>query len=472
MQNIYRFTDTCEDKSLLGNKGANLVTMTRIGLQVPPGFIVSIAAYREYRRSGKLPQHEIEQALAALETQTGKRLGHGLAVSVRSSAPASMPGMMDTVLDVRDMSSLLSSAKKIFDSWDNPRAVEYRRINRIAADLGTSAIIQSMVFGDLDAQSGTGVMFTRNASTGEKTLFGEYLPEAKGEDLVSGRRTPQPISALRSQMPEQYAQLEGVARTLEKHFRDMQDVEFTIEAGRLFILQTRSGKRSGQAAVKIAVDMAKEALISREEAIMRISSQDVAAFLHRRIESPERFKVIGHGLGAARGAATGSAVFHPSEAVEAMKRNERVILVRPETSPDDIQGISAAIGVLTSRGGLTSHAAIVTRAMGKPCICGAEDVKIDLQAQQFESEGHIVRKGDTITIDGTAGNVYLGALPLVEAESIPELAELLTWADGLRRLGVRANADTAETVALAKRFGAEGIGLCRTERQFNAPERL
>ncbi len=472
MTTVYQFTDTCEDKNILGNKGANLVTMVKLKLPVPPEFVVSIDAYKEYKMSGKLPLEEIEQALGALEQQTGKKLGDGLAVSVRSSAPASMPGMMDTVLDVKELAALLSSIKQVFDSWDNPRAAEYRRIHHISADLGTAVIVQAMVFGDLNEQSGTGVMFTRNPSTGERVLFGEYLGRAKGEDLVSGRRTPQPISSFESQMPALYRQLEKVASILENHFHEMQDVEFTIEAGRLYILQTRSGKRSGQAAVKIAVDMANEGLISREEAIMRISADNVRAFLHRRLESPEKFTPIAHGLGAAPGATTAAVVFHPLEAVEAKQRNERIILVRPETSPDDIQGISAAVGVLTSRGGLTSHAAIITRAMGKPCICGAEEVKIDLQAEQFEARGQIVKKGEVITIDGSAGNVYLGALPLVEAEGPAELAELLSWADGLARLKVKANADTVETIALARKFGAEGIGLCRTERLFNAPERL
>jgi pyruvate,orthophosphate dikinase len=472
MSTIYQFTGAWDDKSLLGNKGANLVAMTKLRLQVPPGFVVSVETYKEYKRTGKLPVEEIEQALEALEKQTGKKLGKGLSVSVRSSAAASMPGMMDTVLDVKDRVEMISAIKKVFDSWDNPRAVGYRRLNHIPADMGTAAIIQAMVFGDLDRNSGTGVMFTRNPSTGQKELFGEYISAAKGEDLVSGRRTPQPISALKAQMLAMYVQLEEVARILENHFRDMQDVEFTIESGKLYILQTRSGKRGGQAAVKIAVDMAKEGFISREEAILRVSAEDVRSFLHRRVEHQEKYKPIAHGLAAAPGAITGAVVFHALEAEAAMKKNERVILVRPETSPDDILGVSAAMGVLTSRGGLTSHAAIVTRAMGKPCICGAEEVKIDLKAEKFAVNSHIVKKGDIITIDGSTGNVYLGALPLTEAEGSAELSELLTWADTFRKLKVKANADTVDAVALARKFGAEGIGLCRTERQFNGPERL
>jgi len=472
MTTIYHFTGAWDDKNLLGNKGANLVAMTKLRLPVPPGFVVSVETYKDYKRTGKLPEEEIKQALETLEKQTGKKLGKGLSVSVRSSAAASMPGMMDTILDVKDREAMFSAIKKVFDSWDNPRAVEYRRLNHIPADMGTAAIIQSMVFGDLDGNSGTGVMFTRNPSTGEKVLFGEYMTEAKGEDLVSGRRTPQTMSALKSQMPDMYAQLEEVASILENHFRDMQDVEFTIESGKLYILQTRSGKRGGQASVKIAVEMAKEGFISRQEALLRVSAEDVRSFLHRRIEHVERYKPITGGLGAAPGATSGQVVFNTLDAVAAMKRNERVILVRPETSPDDILGVSAAMGVLTSRGGLTSHAAIVTRAMGKPCICGAEEMKIDLHAEKFEVNSHVVKKGDIITIDGSAGKVYLGELPLTEAEGSPELAELLTWADSFRRLKVKANADNVEGIILARKFGAEGIGLCRTERQFTGEERL
>jgi pyruvate,orthophosphate dikinase len=469
---VYRFLDDCEDKMLLGNKGANLVTMTKIGLRVPPGFVVSIEAYAEYKRTGRLPIEEIEGGLQWLEGLTGRHLGDGLTVSVRSSAPVSMPGMMDTLLNIKSKAHMVAAIKKIFGSWDNLRAVQYRRLNNIPRDIGTSAVVQAMVMGDKDDRSGTGVVFTRNASTGEPHLFGEYIGRAQGEDLVSGSRTPSPVEELRSAMPEIYAELETVAQRLEKHFHDMQDVEFTVESGTLYILQTRSGKRSGQAAVRIAVDMAREGLISREEAVRRVKPEELKALLHKRVKSPEEHEPLARGLNAAPGAATGRVVFHPLEAVRLAEKSEKVILVRPETSPDDIQGIAAADGVLTSRGGLTSHAAIVTRAMGKPCICGAEEIKIDMKAEEFEVRGHVVKKGMEITIDGTAGNVYLGALPLVEVEVMPELDELLAWADGFKRLGVRANADTADMIRLAKSFGCEGIGLCRTERQFNAPERL
>ncbi|HEX77512.1 MAG TPA: pyruvate, phosphate dikinase [Dehalococcoidia bacterium] len=472
MQMVYMFDEASEDRLVLGNKGANLVTMTKLGLPVPPGFVVSIDAFHEYRRSRELPTEQLEQGVARLAQRVGRDFCQGLAVSVRSSAPASMPGMMDTVLNIRDKEGMLSAVRRVFDSWDNPRAAEYRRLNRIPHQMGTAAVVQAMVFGDRDEASGTGVVFTRNPSTGEKGLFGEYLMRAQGEELVSGTRTPSPIEGLRSHMPQVYAQLEQVARLLEEHFRDMQDIEFTIESGKLYILQTRSGKRGGQSAVKIAVDMARDGLISKEEALLRVTADDLRALLHKRVASPERFQPLACGLAAAPGATTGKVVFDPLEASNWTKMYGSIVLVRPETSPDDIQGIAAAHGVLTSKGGLTSHAAIVTRAMGRPCICGAEDIRIDLEAERFEAGGKVVCKGDIITIDGNTGKVYLGALPLVEAATTPESAEIMTWAEGAKRMGVRANADTVEMIAEAKRLGVEGIGLCRTERQFNAPERL
>lgn len=472
MADIHFFDEGVDDKSLLGNKGGNLVAMTRLGLPVPPGFGISIEAYKRYHKTGELPLKEIDDSLARLEKKAGKGLGKGLLVSVRSSAPVSMPGMMDTVLNVGDKATLISAARRVFDSWDNLRAVEYRRLNKIATDMGTAAIVQAMVMGNKDARSGTGVVFSRNPSTGAKGLFGEWLGQAQGEDLVSGARTPEPVDTMRKKMPEAYAQLAQLADKLERHFKEMQDIEFTVESGVLYMLQTRSGKRSGPAAVKIAVDMVKEGIIAREEALMRVTADDLRALLYKRLKSPESAVPIAQGLVAAPGAAVGRVVFNPAEAVRMAKKNEKVILVRPETSPDDIQGIAAADAVITSRGGLTSHAAIVTRAMGKPCVCGAEEVKIDLEKGLLESRGRIVRKGDEVTLDGNTGKLYLGALPLIEAEVTAELGELISWADGIRRLGVRANADTADMITKALEFGAEGIGLCRTERQFNAPERL
>ena len=472
MVSIFLFEDACEDAFLLGNKGANLVTMTRLGLPVPPGFIISIKAYRKYQRDGKLPLEEIEQALSRLEKKTRKKLGKGLLVSARSSAPASMPGMMDTVLNLGDSAGIISSIKQVFDSWDNLRAVEYRRLNRIPSDLGTSAIVQAMVLGNKDKNSGTGVVFTRNPSNGNRELFGEYLDQAQGEDLVSGRRTPQPIAKLKLQMPKVYTQLETMTDTLEKYFRDMQDIEFTIEDGKLYLLQTRAGKRAGLAAVRIAIDMVREGLISPEEAILRLTPQDVRTMLYKRLKSPELYRPVARGLSACPGAASGKIIFDPFEAVSQAQLDEDIILVRPETSPEDVQGINAAEGVLTSRGGLTSHAAIVTRAMGKSCVCGAEDITIDLKKERLAIGDLLLKKGDEITIDGDTGNIYVGSLPLQEVEAADELKELMSLTDSFRRLGVRANADTAEMVIKAKELGAEGIGLCRTERQFNSPESL
>jgi pyruvate,orthophosphate dikinase len=472
MANLFFFNDQCEDKSLLGNKGANLVIMTGLGLPIPPGFVVSIEAYKEYQRQGKLPLEEIEEALFHLAEKLGKEVGKDLYVSVRSSAPVSMPGMMDTVLNLKEPGEIISAIKRIFDSWDNLRAVEYRRLHRIPSDLGTSAVVQAMVFGNMDKNSGTGVVFTRNPNNGEKRLFGEYMDQAQGEDLVSGKRTPQPIEILQLQMPEAYAELEALGDSLEKHFRDMQDIEFTIENGRLYLLQTRSGKRSGRAAVKIAVDMVREGLISPEEALLRLSPDDVRTMLYKQLKSPELHKAVAQGISACPGVATGKVVFDSMEAVALAELNEDIILVRPETSPEDIQGIHAAEGVLTSRGGQTSHAAIVTRAMGKPCVCGAEVLIIDTKKDSITIGELEIKKGDQITIDGDSGNIYLGILPVQDAETTTELTKLMSWADKYKKLGVWANADTAEMVTQARKFGAEGIGLCRTERQFNSPERL
>jgi len=383
-----------------------------------------------------------------------------------------MPGMMDTVLNLKDIAEVKTAVKRIFGSWDNPRAVEYRRLYKIPSHLGTSAIVQAMVFGNKDANSGTGVVFTRDPSTGQGGLFGEYLGQAQGEDLVSGVRTPSPVSELQSLMPDVYAELVGKASFLENYYRDVQDIELTIESGKLYILQTRSAKRSGQASVKIAVDMVHEGLITKEEAISRLTPGDLQALLHKRIKSTVSYQPLTKALAAAPGAACGQVVFSPDQAMALANKGIPAILVRPDTSPDDIQGIAAADGVLTSRGGLTSHAAIVTRGMGKPCICGAEGIDIDLKLKQFKAGRQTVREGDQITVDGTSGNVYMGSLPLEEGELIEELEELLGWADGFKRLGTRANADTPEMVAQARRLGAEGIGLCRTERQFNRPEHL
>jgi len=472
MSYVYSLRGDFKDKYQLGNKGASLVSMTQLGLSIPPGFVISIDAYRKWREAGLLPYEDIKESLTSLETEMGRKLGGGLEVSVRSSGPVSMPGMMDTIINIGDIDQINSAINRIFKSWDNLRAVEYRRINKIPQTLGTAAIIQAMVYGNRDERSGTGVVFTRNPSTGKKGIFGEYIVKAQGEELVSGVRTPKPISTLKSTMPEVYAELEKVANKLESHFCDMQDIEFTVESGKLYILQTRTGKRSGHAAVKISVDMVAENLITREEAIIRVTVNDIQGLLHKQLKASDSYHPLAKGLNAAPGAAGGRVVFDAIEALAQSKKGVKVILVRPETNPDDIQGIAAADGVVTQKGGLTSHAAIVTRAMGKPCISGAEDINIDLVTRQFIVNGQVIKEGDEVTVDGSTGSLYLGLLPVEDVSISPEFTELMGWADGFKRLGVRANADTPRAIAQAATFGAEGIGLCRTERMFNAPERL
>jgi pyruvate,orthophosphate dikinase len=471
MGSVYSIKAGFDGREQLGNKGANLVIMTRLGLPVPPGFVVSIEAYMKWKDTGILPESEIRQSLAALEAEMGRELGKGLEVSVRSSAPASMPGMMDTLLNIGDYADLEAAVRRIFGSWDNLRAVEYRRLNNIPTTLGTAAIVQAMVYGNRDENSGTGVAFSRDPSTGARGLFGEYLAGAQGEAIVSGTYTPQPLAALKSAMPGIFEELAAIADRLERHFCDMQDIEFTVESGKLYILQTRSGKRSGHAAIKIAIDMVSEGIITQEEAVMRVTTDDIRGMLHKRLRAGD-YRPFVRGLNAAPGAAAGKIVFDAHDALAMARKGERIILVRPETSPDDIQGIAVAAGVLTQRGGLTSHAAIITRGMGKPCVCGAGGVAIDLKARQCTVGDIVLHEGDEITVDGTAGDVFLGVLPLEEASMTPELQTLLSWADGFKRLGVRANADTPEMVLQARNLGAEGIGLCRTERMFNAPERL
>ncbi|MEM1974996.1 MAG: pyruvate, phosphate dikinase, partial [Candidatus Caldarchaeum sp.] len=553
------------DKFELGGKGYGLVQMSAIGLPVPPGIIILTTACKMYyREGGKIPEglfEELMEKLRILEKKVGKRLGdpsNPLLLSVRSGAPYSMPGMMDTILNLgindavveglakltgdrrfaydayrrfiqmfariamgvktdrfekileetkqrlgvrfdieipaeelrkiveefkrvvreetgrelpQDPSEQLKMAvEAVFKSWNNPRAIEYRRFYKIPDDLGTAVNIQMMVFGNLGENSGTGVGFTRDPSTGEKKLFGEYLPKAQGEDVVAGIRTPFPLSQVE---PQLYRQLLAMAEKLEKHFRDMQDFEFTVENGKLYLLQTRNGKRTAQAAVKIAVDMFEEGLITAEEALLRVEPKELNQLLHRRIDASFKGKPIAKGLNASPGAATGKVVFDTDEAAERGNKGEKIILVRPETTPEDIKGIIAAQGVLTSRGGMTSHAAVVARGMGKPAVVGCESIKINMDEQMFvTADGVAVRHDDVITIDGSTGNVYLGEAPTTEPEMTGELNKLLSLADRFRRLGVRANADTPEAAAKARAFGAEGIGLCRTERMFNAPDRL
>lgn len=553
-------------KDLLGGKGANLAEMTRLGFPVPPGFTVTTEACKDYLRTGGFPEglwEQIVDAVRRLEEKTGKKLGdpeNPLLVSVRSGAPMSMPGMMDTVLnlglndetvkglikntgnerfaydsyrrfiqmfsdivlkidrdifekeilkrkdekgvkldtelDAEDWKALVDRFKQIvreqineefptdpwdqlrkaveavFNSWNNPRAQVYRRIHKISDDLGTAVNVQAMVFGNMGNDSATGVCFTRNPSTGEKELFGEYLVNAQGEDVVAGIRTPQPISRMKEEIPEAFEQLLKLMETLEKHYRDMQDIEFTVEKGKLYMLQTRSGKRTARAAVKIAVDMVHEGLITKEEAVLRVKPDQLDQLLHPQIDPNAKVEVLTKGLPASPGAATGKVVFDADIAEELGKKGEKVILVRWETTPDDIHGIVEAQGILTSHGGMTSHAAVVARGMGKPCVVGAEEVKIDEEARQFKVGNVVVREGEVITIDGSTGNVMLGEVPVIRPELTGELDELLRWADEVRNIGVRANADTPEDAKRAREFGAEGIGLCRTEHMFFGEERL
>lgn len=565
---IYAFEEgDVSMKPLLGGKGANLADMTRAGLPVPPGFTITTDACRAFYEKGeKLPDglpEQLRTAVAELERRTGRAFGgidRPLLVSVRSGAVTSMPGMMDTILNVglndatveglaaetgnprfardcyrrliemfgnvvfgiearafdrakeevklryrvhedtgipeeglrelveryrtlirektrRDFpqnahEQLLLAVEAVFRSWNNPRAIVYRKAHRIPDDQGTAVNIQAMVFGNLGDDSGTGVVFTRDPSTGLRALFGEYLPNAQGEDVVAGIRTPMPIARLKTDFPDVYAQLVRLAEQLERRYRDMQDVEFTVERGRLYLLQTRSGKRTARAAVRIAADLVREGLISKEEALMRIEPSHLDGLLHRSIDENGPLDVVAEGLPASPGAASGRIAFDADTAVERSKTGEPVLLVRPETTPDDIHGVIAAEGVLTTRGGMTSHAAVVARGMGKPCVCGCESVRIDERERVLVAGGRIFREGDWLSIDGSTGRVIAGRVSLKEPELSEELELLLSWADEVKRLSVRANADTPEDAARARRFGAEGIGLCRTEHMFLSPERL
>jgi len=360
----------------------------------------------------------------------------------------------------------------VFESWNNKRAITYRKLNNIPEDWGTAVNVQMMVFGNMGFDSGTGVGFTRNPSTGEKEYYGEYLLNAQGEDVVAGIRTPKPIIEMQKDLPPVFEELKKVYEILEKHYKDMQDFEFTIEKGKLYLLQTRTGKRTAQAAIKIAVDMVKEGLIDEKTAVKRVEPEQINQLLHPRIDRSQSLKVLAKGLPASPGAAYGKVVFDADEAEKLGNNGERVILVRPETTPDDIHGVVAAQGVLTSRGGMTSHAAVVARGMGKPCVAGCETIKIDLDKRMFSANGVVVKEGDYITIDGSTGEVILGQVKTIPPQLSSDFQTLLSWADKFRRLGVRANADTPADAKKALEFGAEGIGLCRTEHMFMAQERL
>ncbi len=565
---VYLFNEGNSDmKELLGGKGANLAEMTNIGLPVPFGFTISTQACNDYYEAGKRISENVEKqisdALQTLEENTGKKLGdptNPLLVSVRSGSVFSMPGMMDTVLNLgmndetvkgvaeltgnprfaydsyrrfiqmfsnvvlgidgfyfeqyleeireqkgyhvdpeltaEDWQEVIIGYKEIvkkhtksdfpeepqqqlflaidavFDSWNNQRAIVYRRLNKIPDHLGTAVNIQSMVFGNMGDDSGTGVAFTRNPSTGENILYGEYLINAQGEDVVAGIRTPQPIHILEKDMPAVYKKFTATCELLEKHYKDMQDIEFTVERGELYILQTRTGKRTAQAAIRIAVEMVQEGIIDKKTALLRVDPEQLDQLLHRRIDDSYERKQIAKGLPASPGAATGAVVFDADEAEQLGNDGKKVILVRSETTPDDIHGIVAAQAIVTSRGGMTSHAAVVARGMGKACICGCEAIKIDLKANQFTVGEIVVKYGDIITIDGSTGEVMLGEIPMIDPQLSEEFQILLSWADETRNLGVRANADTPVDASKALEFGADGIGLCRTEHMFMDPIRL
>lgn len=570
---VYLFSEgNAEMRNLLGGKGANLAEMTNLGLPIPQGFTVSTEACTEYYKAGKEISKEIEnqifEALKEIEKIQGKKFGDNsdpLLVSVRSGARASMPGMMDTILNlglndeavegfakktenerfaydsyrrfiqmysdvvmevpksyfekiidevkeekgvkfdtdltVEDLKELVTRFKKVykeamngeefpqdpkeqlmgavtavFRSWDNPRAIVYRRMNDIPGDWGTAVNVQSMVFGNMGETSGTGVAFTRNPSTGEKGIYGEYLINAQGEDVVAGVRTPQPISKLEEDLPECYKEFMELAQKLENHYRDMQDMEFTIQEGKLYFLQTRNGKRTAQAAIKIACDLVDEGMISEDEAVMRIDAKSLDQLLHPTFkkEALAKGEVIGSALPASPGAAAGKIVFTAEEAKkEGMGgKGERVILVRLETTPEDIEGMIAAKGILTVRGGMTSHAAVVARGMGTCCVSGCGDIKINEEKETFELAGKTYKKGDYISLDGSTGKIYAGDIETEEASVSGNFGRIMAWADAKRKLKVRTNADNPRDTANAINLGAEGIGLCRTEHMFFDEERI
>lgn len=569
---VYLFREgNAKMRDLLGGKGANLAEMTNIGLPVPPGFTITTETCNEYLKLGRLPDglwEEVMAALADVERDMGKKLGdpaNPLLVSVRSGAKFSMPGMMDTVLnlglnddtlqgliaatsnerfgydayrrflmmfsdivlsdeypklkkhyfenifdalkeekgakvdtdvDAEGLKELVAKYKAyfrevtgrdfpsdpleqlrlaiiaVFKSWNNERAITYRNKEKIPHDLGTAVNVQVMVFGNMGDDSGTGVAFTRNPATGEKKLFGEFLKNAQGEDVVAGVRTPEPIDELAKEFPEIYEQFVEIAERLEKHYRDMQDIEFTIEKGRLFILQCRAGKRTGMAAVKIAVDMVNEGLITKEQALTRVAPEALEQLLHPRIKSTGEAKPIAKGLNAGPGGASGKVAFDSKTAIAMAEKGESVILVRKETNPDDLGGMLASKGVLTQLGGRTSHAALVARQYGIPTVCGCGAIKIDEEKRQFSVDGIVVKEGDIITIDGTQGLVYNVPLETEPASMTGDFGTFMSWADEYRKLGVRANADTPEQAEQAVSLGAEGIGLCRTEHMFLGSDRV
>lgn len=571
-KNVYYFGGGKADgngkmKDLLGGKGAGLAEMTNAGVPVPPGFTITTEVCKNFYKNGRevnvIVNQEIDKAMGVMEKDLSMKFGdikNPLLVSVRSGAKFSMPGMMDTILnlglndqtvkgmiektknerfaydsyrrfiqmfggvvleipkddfehilqakknelgvkldtelDANALKDVIERYKKlvkektgsdfpqdpkvqlqmsrdaVFKSWMNQRAITYRKLNDIPDDIGTAVNIQAMVFGNMGDDSATGVGFTRNPSTGAKEFYGEYLTNAQGEDVVAGIRTPKPISELQKEMPEVYKQLRDITTNLEKHYKDIQDFEFTVQQGKLFMLQTRTGKRTAQAAIKIAVDMEKEGVISKEEAVLRIEPSQLDQLLHPIIDPKAKLKIIAKGLAASPGAATGTAVFTADKAVHERDKGNTVILVRTETCPDDIHGMDASKGILTARGGMTSHAAVVARGMGKCCVAGCESIRVNEAAREFTAGDIKIKEGDWITLNGSTGEVILGKVNTIEASLSGEFAELMTWADGYRKLKVRANADIPVDAKKAREFGAEGIGLCRTEHMFFAEERL
>ena len=568
---VYLFQEGNKDmKNLLGGKGANLAEMTNIGMPVPSGFTVTTEACNKYYKDGKELSSEvidqIKEALEKLEAKSGKKFGdleNPLLVSVRSGARASMPGMMDTVLnlglnddiaasfsekignkrfvydsyrrfiqmfadvvkgyskskfetiidevktkkgvkndielDENDMVlltslfknaykefagedfpqdpivQLIEAVKAVFRSWNNERAIYYRRINDIPSSWGTAVNVQEMVYGNSGENSGTGVAFTRNPATGEKALFGEYLINAQGEDVVAGIRTPSPIATLKEEMPEVYEEFASIAQELEKHYKDMQDMEFTIENGKLFILQTRNGKRTARAAVKVAVDLVNEKMISKEEAVLMVEPKQLDALLHPTFtaQSLKSGKVVATGLAASPGAGTGKIYFNAADVIENKKKGIDSLLVRLETSPEDIEGMNSSKGVLTIRGGMTSHAAVVARGMGICCVSGASSIVINEEEKTLKMpDGTIYKEGDYLSIDGSTGNVYAGKLEMQDASISGDFETFMSWADDARVLRVRTNADTPKDAIQARKFGAEGIGLCRTEHMFFERDRI
>ncbi|MBT4365799.1 pyruvate, phosphate dikinase [Candidatus Peregrinibacteria bacterium] len=567
MKHVYLFEEGSRDmKDLLGGKGANLAEMTKIGIPVPPGFTITTEVCKIFCDEGNYPSAFADQLglkIRELEEKMGKKLGDAsdpLLVSVRSGAAVSMPGMMDTVLNLglnhetvkglaeksgshrfaldcyrrfiqmfgdvvmevshdkfeealtakkkeagvesdtdlnaNDLKELVEEFKEIildnkgvsfptnpleqlkysieavFKSWGNPRAVTYRKLNGIVGLPGTAVNVQAMVFGNMGLESGTGVAFTRDPSTGEKEFFGEFLMNAQGEDVVAGTRTPNPISELKTERPHIYNELFEFQEKLEKHYKDMQDLEFTIEDGKLWLLQTRNGKRTTQSAVKIACDMYDEGLITKEEALMMVDANQLGQLLHPQISPNANADSVARGLPASPGAASGRVVFTADDAHEWASRDEKVILVRKETSPEDIHGMYAASGILTSQGGMTSHAAVVCRGMGKCCVAGASDIMVNAKGKKIVIGDTVINEGDVITLNGTKGEVYLGEVATVEPKVSGDFGRLMEWADQVRKMEVRTNADAPEDCKVALKFGAEGIGLCRTEHMFFDEERI